>query len=289
MDGIHELGVRNVLIPVGPRTRWTARLGAGLGLFILLLVGMAIRPAHAVEEYLLGPGDILKITVFKNPDLSLDARVSELGTVGYPLIGSVQLGGLTLPAAERKIAQMLKDGGFVLNPQVNILLTVAVGNQVSVLGEVNKPGRYPIEGAGGHLSGMLATAGGISATGADIVVVTGTRGGKPFHREIDVVKMSQSGSTVDDVELVGGDTIFVNRAPQFYIYGQVQRPGGYRLEKGMTVMQALAAGGGITGKGTTHGVVLHRREASGKVKETSVSLDQDVHDQDVIYVKESVF
>jgi polysaccharide biosynthesis/export protein len=254
--------------------------------FVVLLAGL--RLAHA-EEYLLSTGDILKITVFKNVDLTVDARVSEAGTISYPLIGSVQVGGLSLPAAEKKIAQMLKDGGFVVNPQVSILLTLAVGNQVAVLGQVNRPGRYPIEGAGGHLTGMLAEAGGIATTGADVVIVTGVRGGKSFRREVDIVDMSLSGNTAEDIELKGGDTLFVNRSPLFYIYGQVQKPGGYRLEKNMTVMQALADGGGVTGKGTSRGIVLHRRDAQGKVKESSVALDDDVKDQDVIYVKESVF
>jgi polysaccharide export outer membrane protein len=246
-------------------------------------------PVHAAEEYLLTPGDVIRISVFKNLDLSLDARVSEAGSIGFPLIGAVPVGGLTPAAAERKISQLLKDGGFVLNPQVNILLTTAVGNQVSVLGQVNRPGRYPLEGAGGKLTGMLAAAGGISETGADVVIVTGTRNGKPFRREIDVVDMSLKGTTADDIDLRGGDTLFVNRAPMFYIYGQVQRPGGYRLEKAMTVMQALADGGGMTGKGTSRGIVLHRRDDKGKVKESGTSLDEDVQNQDVIYVKESVF
>jgi polysaccharide export outer membrane protein len=255
----------------------------------IMLFGAALKPAYALEEYLLTPGDVIKVSVFKNPDLLLDARVSEAGTIGFPLLGSVPVAGLTLPAAERKIAQLLKDGGFVLNPQVNILLTTAVGNQVAVLGQVNRPGRYPIEGAGGNLTGMLAQAGGIAGSGADVVIVTGMRNGKSFRREIDVVNMSLSGSTADDIELRGGDTLFVNRSPMFYIYGQVQRPGQYRLEKGMTVMQALADGGGMTGKGTSRGIVLHRRDATGKVKEFGASLDEDVRDQDVIYVKESVF
>ncbi len=262
---------------------------AGVAAFLTwLLVGVQL-PAYAVEEYLLTPGDVIKISVFKNPDLTLDARVSEAGTIGFPLIGSVTVSNLTLPAAEKKISSLLKDGGFVVNPQVNILLTLAVGNQVAVLGQVNRPGLYPIQGAGATLTGALAQAGGISATGSDTVIVTGTRGAKPFRREIDVVAMSLSGNTADDIELRGGDTLFVNRAPMFYIYGQVQRPGGYRLEKSMTVMQALADGGGVTGKGTSRGIVLHRRDATGKVKESSTSLDEDVHDQDVIYVKESVF
>jgi polysaccharide export outer membrane protein len=256
---------------------------------VVVVFAAVLKPAYALEEYLLTPGDVIKISVFKNPDLMLDARVSEAGSIGFPLLGSVPVAGLTLPAAERKIAQLLRDGGFVLNPQVNILLTTAVGNQVAVLGQVNKPGRYPIEGAGGNLTGMLAAAGGIATTGADVVIVTGMRNGKPFRREIDVVNMSLNGTTADDIELRGGDTLFVNRSPMFYIYGQVQRPGGYRLEKGMTVMQALADGGGMTGKGTSRGIVLHRRDTTGKVKEFSASLDEDVKDQDVIYVKESVF
>ncbi len=136
---------------------------------------------------------------------------------------------------------------------------------------------------------MLAAAGGVSANGGDFVIVTGTRNGKPFRHEVDIVKMSLSGNTADDIELFGGDTLFVNRAPMFYIYGQVQKPGQFRLERGMTVIQALAAGGGLTGKGTQRGIVRHRRDANGKVKEESVTLDDDVQDKDVIYVKESLF
>jgi polysaccharide export outer membrane protein len=262
-------------------------------LMAVWLLGAEATPAQAQQpvqqQYLIGPGDILRISVFKNPDLSLDARVSEAGNLSYPLIGSVPVGGLTLSAAERKLGDLLKEGGFVLNPQVNILVTTALAGLVSVLGEVKTPGRYAIEAAGGHLSGMLAVAGGIAPTGADIVIVTGMRGAKPFRREIDIVAMSLGSNAADDILLSGGDTLFVNRAPLFYIYGQVQKPGQVRLERGMTVMQALAAGGGMTGKGTSRGIVRHRRDAGGKVKEEGVSLDDDVRDQDVIYVKESLF
>ena len=272
--------------------RIAARLRRWLGLvpLVVYLMGTLVGPAMAQQQqYLIGPGDILRISVFKNPDLSLDARVSEAGTLSYPLIGSVPVGGLTLPAAERKIADLLREGGFVLNPQVNILVTLALGGLVSVIGEVKTPGRYSIEAAGGDLSGMLAVAGGIAPTGSDTVIVAGMRGGKPFRREIDMVAMSEGSSAGEDILLAGGDTLFVNRAALFYIYGQVQRPGQVRLERNMTVMQALAAGGGVTGKGTSRGIVRHRRDASGKVKEESVSLDDDVRDQDVIYVKESLF
>jgi polysaccharide export outer membrane protein len=275
---------------IAPAIGRASALVAALALGIAFLFAGQHASAQQAQQYLIGPGDILRISVFKNPDLSLDGRVSEAGSLSYPLIGSVALGGLTLPAAERKIAELLKEGGFVLNPQVNILLTQAFSGLVSVIGEVKTAGRYSLEAAGGHLTGMLAIAGGISATGADTVVVSGMRGGKVFRREIDIVAMSLgANNNADDILLAGGDTVFVGRAPQFYIYGQVQRPGQVRLERGMTVMQALASGGGVTGKGTSRGIVRHRRDAGGKVKEESVSMDDDVRDQDVIYVKESLF
>ena len=210
------------------------------GVMLLLLAAFASLPAHAEQQYTLVPGDIIKVTVFKNTDLSVDARVSETGAISYPLIGPVPVAGLSLPAAEKKIADMLKEGGFVLNPQISILLTTAFGNLVSVLGEVKTPGRYSIEQAGGHLSGMLAAAGGIADTGSDTVIVQGLRNGKPFRREVDIVKIFASGNTADDIDINGGDTLFVEREPVFYIYGQVQRPGQVRLERGMTFMDALA-------------------------------------------------
>ena len=267
------------------RRHWT-------GLFALCmvsLIALATIPSAARAAYLLGPGDLLKITVFKNADLSLDVRVSDAGSIGYPLIGAVPVNGLTLDAAEKKIAKMLQDGGFVVNPQISILLTQGFNDLVSVIGEVNKSGRYSTEQSGGHLSGMLASAGGISPVGSEVVTVTGERNGKPFRREVDIVKMSSNGNANDDIELLGGDTVFVRKQPLFYIYGQVQKPDQYPLQSGMTVMQALATGGGVTGKGTQRGIVRHRRDATGKVKEESVSLDDDVQDKDVIYVKESLF
>ncbi len=280
----------DISILTRPRNSWHRPVLAGWAV-VVMAAFMTLRtaPALAEQEYLLGPGDIIRINVFKNPDLSLDARVSEAGSISYPLVGSVPVSGLSLPGAERKISQMLKDGGFVLNPQVNILVTTGLSNLVSVIGEVKTAGRYSTEATGGHLSGMLAAAGGIAPTGGDVVVVTGKRDGKPFHREINIVDMSLSGNPSEDIDLYGGDTLFVNKAPMFYIYGQVQKPGQLPLVRGMTVIQALAAGGGITGKGTSRGIVRHRRDAKGKVKEESVSMDDDVQDQDVIYVKESLF
>ena len=286
---IYDRRVHSAVSPIAQVTFRRRRWAGLVALYTMSLIVLAAIPSAARAAYLLGPGDLLKITVFKNADLSLDVRVSDAGSIGYPLIGAVPVSGLTLDAAEKKIAKMLQDGGFVVNPQISILLTTGFNDLVSVIGEVNKSGRYSTEQSGGHLSGILASAGGISPAGSEVVTVIGERNGKPFRREVDIVKMSSNGNAGEDIELFGGDTVFVRKQPLFYIYGQVQKPDQYPLQSGMTVMQALATGGGVTGKGTQRGIVRHRRDATGKVKEESVSLDDDVQDKDVIYVKESLF
>jgi len=263
---------------------------------VLLPVCMvAVSPSQgwgqgpATPEYLIGAGDVLKINVFQNPELTLEARVAEDGTISYPLIGSVTIGGGTITAAERRISQMLKDGGFVLKPQVSILLETVRGSQISVLGQVNRPGRYPIETANTRLTDALATAGGIAPTGADTVVFVGTRAGKQVRQVIDLAAMFSGASSGGDMLVQGGDILYVQRAPVFYIYGEVIRPGSYRLERAMTVMQALAAGGGLTPKGTQRGLRLNRRGGDGKMQELDPGLNDLLQPDDVVYVKESLF
>ena len=240
-------------------------------------------------DYRLGPGDSIGLMVFQNPDLSMDARVSESGVISYPLIGSVQLGGLTLPEAEKKIADGLRSGGFVRQPQVNIVLRQVRGNQVAVLGQVNRPGRFALETFNTRVSDMLAAAGGITPTGDDLLVVTGTRAGQTFRKVIDIPALFAGQQSQDDITLAAGDTLFVNKAPVYYIYGEAQKPGPYRVERGMTVMQALAAGGGPTPRGSQNRMVLHRKDINGQVVETKPQLTDLMRPDDVIFVRESFF
>jgi polysaccharide export outer membrane protein len=268
----------------------------------LLWVGFAAKaqtdspPPNAVvnapgsmSEYRLGAGDAIAVQVYQNPDLSLELRVSENGLIAYPLIGNVQLGGLSLTEAEKTIADALRAGGFVRSPQVNITLKQVRGNQVAVLGQVNRPGRFPLETVNTRVSDMLATAGGVTPTGDDVLILTGQRQGQAFRRVIDIPGLFLNQKPEDDVVVVGGDTLFVNKAPMFYIYGEAQRPGPYRVERGMTVMQALAQGGGPTARGSQNRLKLHRRDATGKVIETVPQLTDVVRPEDVIYVRESIF
>jgi polysaccharide export outer membrane protein len=209
--------------------------------------------------------------------------------ISYPLVGSVQLGGLTISEAEKKIADALRTGGFVKAPQVNIVLRQVRGNQVAVLGQVARPGRFPLETFNTRVSDMLAAAGGATPTGDDELIVTGQRNGKPFRKVIDIPGLFLKEKSDNDIVLSGGDTLYVDKAPVFYIYGEAQRPGPYRIERGMTVMKALALGGGPTVRGSQNRLRLHRRDVAGNVTESSPKLTDPVQAEDVIYVRESIF
>ena len=245
--------------------------------------------AQPQNDYPLAAGDTIRVQVFQNPDLTIETRVSESGSITYPLIGSVDLGGLSIAGAEKKIADALQKGGFIRQPQVTIVLLQIRGSQVSVLGQVNRPGRVPLETANTRLSDMLANAGGATPGGDDVVIVSGERGGKPFYKMVDIPAIYLNDKPEDDIVLKGGDTIYVHRAPVFYIYGEAQRPGAFRIERGMTVMQALAQGGGPTGRGTENKLRLTRKRPDGKMEQITPQLTDPVLPNDVIYVNERLF
>jgi polysaccharide export outer membrane protein len=246
------------------------------------------RPAPA-DEYRLAPGDLVRVGVFQNPELTLEARLSEAGTLSYPLLGSLRLAGMAVPAAERLIADGLRTGGYVRNPQVTLSLLQARGRQASVLGQVNRPGRFALESADTRLTDLLALAGGAAPGGADLVVVTGTRSGQPFRAEVDLPAVFAAGGRERDLAIQHGDVVWVERQPMVYIYGEVQRPGALRLERGMTVLQALASGGGLTGRGTERGLRVHRQGADGTTATLEPRLTDRLQPGDVLFVRESLF
>lgn len=334
-----------------------------------LVIGAWLHTVSAEEaNYLLGPGDVLKITVYNNPDLSLETRVTERGLINFPLVGELQVGGITASAAEKKIAGLLEKGGFLKQPQINILVTQFQSKVVSVLGSVYKPGRYSLDRAtnladllalvggvmpdgsdivtivgksgktdydlrnivgkgdgsqnvplsGGEIvyvhardisvmgqvnrpgkysvvggvrtvADFLVVAGGITPVGSDTVTVTTVRDGKLNRFEVDIDSLFRVGDNAANIELASGDSIYVPRAPIVYIYGEVQHPGSFRIERNMTVIQALAQGGGPTVRGTQRNIKLHRRNDKGVVEKLSPALTDPVQPDDVIYVQESLF
>jgi polysaccharide export outer membrane protein len=157
-----------------------------------------------------------------------------------------------------------------------------------VLGQVNRPGRYPVDGPRKVLD-LLALAGGIGPEGGDMVTLVRKRNGQVTRETIDVVDMVRKGELNRDVEVAGGDIIFVERAPRAYVTGEVQRPGPFRVERAMTVQQALSAGGGLTPRGTERGLRITRRDGNGVPHTIDAKADDLVQVDDVITVKESWF
>lgn len=249
------------------------------------MLGMSVAGA---AEVLLGAGDVVKLSVYGSPDLSIETRVSESGHITFPLLGQVAVGGLSVAAAEKKIAGQLEKGGYIKRAQVNMLVTTLASQQVSVLGQVNRPGRYPVEGRRKVLD-MLALAGGIHGDGGDMISLVRTRDGKTTRETIDVVDMVRKGELDKDYEVAGGDIIFVERAPRAYVTGEVSRPGPFRLERGMTVQQAISAGGGLSPRGSDNGIKVTRRDPSGKPVTLDVQASDTVQVDDVIVVRESWF
>src|SRR5262245_30072008 len=243
-----------------------------IGIFILALSAGALAQAEK-----LGIGDAVKVTVFQQPDLTTDARISERGTIAMPLVGEVKVAGLSQAEAATAIADGLKKGQFLKNPQVAVAVTTLRSRQVSVLGMVARPGRFALDDTSANLADVIAAAGGITPGGNDVVTVL---------REGKEQKVSVLGKPF---ALKAGDTISVERAPVFYIYGEVARGGAYRLETDMTVMQAIAAGGGITPRGSDRRVKLRRADGAGKLVEHDAKLQDRVKVDDVIIVRESLF
>jgi len=256
-------------------------------LLFVVFVCVAARAANAAD-LLLGAGDVVRVSVFGNPDLALETKISEDGKITYPLVGLVDVKDLSPAQAEARIAGLLERGGFIKHAQVNVMVTSFQSQQVSVLGSVNRPGRYPMDGQR-NLIDMIALAGGVNPDGGDVISVIRRRDGKPVQQTVDLAAMVRTADMSKNLELKGGDVIYVERAPRFYIYGEVQHPGVYRLERNMTVVQALSAGGGLSARGTVRGVEIKRRDGDGNTVALKPGLDDPLQVDDVVYVRESLF
>jgi polysaccharide export outer membrane protein len=271
------------------RTASPAAFMSSLAAFLLFVTLCAVQfgfRAHAVDnDYHVGPGDLIRISVFGSPELALDARVSESGNITYPMIGQVPVTGLSAGQIEQTIAQRLISGQFLRSPQVSALVVEYQSQKISVLGQVTKPGQYPLTAAT-HVMDLLAQAGGtVQPMAADEATLVRSNGTKV---PVDLTLLFQ-GDPTQNYTVAGGDTIFVPKAAQFYIYGEVQKPGMYRLERDMTVSRAISSGGGLTPRGSERHTVVKRRDASGKEKKISVKGSDAVQPDDVILVNESWF
>ena len=243
----------------------------------------------AAEEYRLGPGDVVKITVYNNADLTTEAEVGQDGKISFPLIGAVTVGGLTRSEAEKAISQSLGSGGFVPNAYVNMLVSQYRSRQVSVIGEVNKPGKYPIDRMA-NVTDLLAAAGGITPKGSNMItVIKKDKNGQTTRYQINVKDVLGAGDLTKNVRIDSDDIIYVPPMSVFYIYGEVRQPGSYPLTPDMTVRQALSLGGGLTVRGTERGIKVERKGKDGRPQTYGAQLTDLLKADDVVYVPESWF
>jgi polysaccharide biosynthesis/export protein len=253
-------------------------------LIALLLPALALASADQTE-YRLGAGDLLKINVYGYPDMSADVRVDEAGSISYAYVGQVAVGGRSARDVESLVAQKLTDGGFIRSPQVSVLVADYRSQKVAVMGQVSRPGQYPLRKSSSVMD-LLAEAGGVVNTmAADEATLLRADGSK---RSIDLFALFE-GDPQQNASVMAGDTIYVPKAAQFYVYGEVQRPGTYKLERNMTVSQAISMGGGLTPRGTERGAKVKRRNEQGKEARISVKGSDLLQADDVLVIKESLF
>jgi len=247
----------------------------------------ALAESHRLVQ--LGAGDSVTFSVFGQPDMTTTTFVADDGTLAVPLAGPVQVGGLSPAEASQRIEKALRDGKFLVDPHVTISAIVSRSQRVSVLGEVGHPGRFVIE-SNIDILDLLAEAGGVTENASDVVyLLRPDKDGNVIRTEISLKAMSRGARTSSNQAIKGGDSIYVPRAEQFYIYGEVTAPGKFRVEPGMTVVQAIARAGGLTPRGSQRRVEIKRLQSDGSYTTSSAKLDEPVRSDDVIRVKESIF
>jgi polysaccharide export outer membrane protein len=248
-------------------------------------------PAASVAEQVLYAGDEVNLEVYGQPDMSSPKSfVQPDGKLPVKLISPVPVAGLSPADAAVRVEEALRSKNILVHPSVTITLLQTRNRQVSVIGEVHNPGRFPIESSMTILD-LLAVAGGMTADASDTVLVLRPDGnGSVTRLPVDLKGFADPSQPLPVLTLRGGDSVFVPRAPDFYIYGEVHSPNKYRLEPGMRVVQAIAKGGGPTDKASTRRVEIKRKGPDGEHYITIEASPTDlVQAGDMIRVKESIF
>ena len=278
-----------------------------IALFLVLLSSLAFAQqpppppvtASTQADYVVGPQDVLTITVWDQADLSGKFTVETDGSFTFPLIGRLQAGGLTLRQIEAELKKRLADGYFK-NPQLNVAVETYRSQRVFITGEVRTPGTYTLTGDMSLIEALSRAGSTTQFAGNECVIVRAGDGKAtagpllPNQAEnatsirVDL-KDLQSGGLSKNLPLKDGDTIFVPRAETMYVFGQVKNPGAYAIQnKDTTVLQALSMAGGVTDRGST-GRIKIVRIVKGKKTEIKVSLTDLVRPGDTVMVPERFF
>jgi len=260
---------------------------------LLMLIATALAPLSArAQEYIIGEGDLLKITVYDHPDLITEARVSGEGKITFPLISEVFVANSTAADVERKIGQLLSEG-FIIKPQVAVFIEEYKSKKVTVLGEVAKPGIVVLRRTSTLLE-VLSDAGGMTQNASDSLFIqrkvplAGSDKKEDVTIAVDLRKLFEEGDVTANASVQNGDSIYVPRAAFVYVNGEVRTPGAYKITKGLTVLKSITLAGGFSPKAGESRTKIIRRTEKGEVT-MKAKMDDLVQSDDVILVPESWF
>ena len=252
-------------------------------------------------RYIVGPNDVLGITVYDQPQLSRTYNVQADGSLTFPLIGRVNVGGLSTPEIEGELRQRLSQG-FLKSPQVGVIVEQYRSQQIFVIGEVRQPGSLQFMGSMTVLEALARVGSTTERAGIEAIIVRPPNGAPPPDAAAvaraqqangsDVIRIDlqslQTGAVSQNATLQAGDTIFVPRVSSVFVSGQVTTAGEYAIRKGMTVRQVLALAGGITDRGST-GRIQIIRKIDGQDRTIGANLQDLVEPNDTIIVRERFF
>jgi polysaccharide biosynthesis/export protein len=265
------------------------------GVIILIFASLAVCEAQNAVNYVIGPQDVLAITVFDQATLSNKYTVEADGTFTFPLVGRVKASGMTLRAFEGELKRLLADGYFK-DPQLSVAIEEYRSQRIFVVGEVRHPGPMALSG-GMTLIEVIARAGSTLATASgELLIVrhSGDASGPqlPDSSTAETIRVSlkdlESGARAPNVQLKDGDTIFVPQAAFIYVFGQVRNPGSYPIQRDTTVLQALSLAGGVTETGAMNRIRIVRI-VDGEKKELKVKPTDIVKGGDTVIVPERFF
>jgi polysaccharide export outer membrane protein len=256
----------------------------------LFLSGWATLALGAESDYQIGPGDVVKITVYDHPDLSTVARVDNEGSILFPLAGRIRIGGLTTAGASQAIAAKLGTG-YIVNPQASVFVEEFRSKKIFINGEVARPGLYEMSGPTTLLE-LVSKAGGLTrGAGRNATIRRSVANGRVGEKniEVNIADLLQSGPEAVDIPLLDGDSVTIAKAAVIYVTGQVNRPSAFTIEPDTTVIKAVTMAGGFTALAAQGKIRIIRKINGVEQVLEKVPLHEKLLPEDVMVIPESFF
>lgn len=250
---------------------------------------LAQSSSAASQDYVVGAGDVLEISIYENDDLNTTARVTGDGHINLPLVGDVEVMGISVSKIARKINLMYADG-YLIDPQVSVFVRDFRSQKATILGQVTRPDLYDLSGQTTLLE-LISKAGGLKAEAGNQAIIKRRSSDKQEKViVIDLKALIEKGQSSLNVSILDGDSIYINKIGLFYVTGEVKKADAYHHEEGTTVIQAITMAGGFSSKASPTRVKIIRKNSDGKEEVlTKVKMDTLVMPNDVIVIPESYF